>query len=278
MRNELAKLKDLKVGTARGNEGTWPSSVLHELNQRMEDGLDARRLLALADLIEPLPMAPLMRGIGKHWANGPIVAARYMDGRTPVIGYVLRESTEKGFGLVEFEEGKNTGAAGYWLTGYGLVCWGWGEQMGMAAVAGNGMVQQLQQVLTADPIWQRKFTDLTISKVTPVLIAQALRHFVQCRDATIAWGRVANEQDVAGNAPKVTPITGTTVVERPQPKAKLTGGEEWRTLMMTERYADLVTLCEKREADIQERIDKLLAEQKVWGKRRKSAAIMLDED
>ena len=273
MRNELAKLKGLKVGTARTSQESWHSDVLHKVNQQMEDGLDARRLHALADFIEGLRLAPILRT--KGWAEGPLMQTSYVHGATPVKGYLLRASGDKGLGLVEFEAGQ-TGAVGYWLSGYGVICWGWGEAMGMAAVAGNGMVNQLQQVLTAEPVWERKFSDYTITKVTTAHVAQAIRYFIECQDAVVAWGKVADEQDVAGDAPRnVTPMTGTTVRELPKPK--LTGGEQWKTLMMAERYGELVTLCEGEERKLQERIDTLLAEQKTWAKRRKSAQVMLGD-
>ena len=269
MRNELSKLADLKIGVKRTNQEAWASGELHGINPLMEDGLDRRRVHALADVIEALPvMAPLFSS--KPWTDGPIVQARFVDGRLPVKGYILRDGSSSGLGVVQFGKGQGSDAEGYYLSGYGIICWAWGMQMGMAAVAGNGLVNELQQVLTAEPVMQRELGSYTITKVTLPHIAQALRAFCETRDAKAAWQRVADthmSMPEAGEA-KIEPKA------EPAP-APLTKREHWKMLMHEERYQELIELCQEEEAALNKRIDALCADVGEWQKRRKAAEVLM---
>ena len=271
MRNELHKLADLKVGMKRTNQDNWESGAMHSINPRMENGLDTRRLLALANVIQDLPLAPL-RGTGGHdWADGPVVAARFIHGDTPVKGYILRDATERGFGLVEFESHKSSGINGYWLTGYGLCCWAWGEQMGMAAVAGNGMVAQLQAVLTAEPVWQRTFREYTISKVKPEHIAEALRRFVDCRDAVDAWRQVAAVYGGVLPVVSTPPKSPLEVKAAPEPvtvETRMTGTEVWKTRFTMGDYAGAAETARRK-------VEELETQMVDWRKKLAAAEAML---
>ena len=72
----------------------------------MEGGIDKRRLEAMADFIEGLPMAP-----DRGQAPGPVGNAKHVHGSIPCLGYVLRPGGE-GYGLVVFDADKQQGEAG----------------------------------------------------------------------------------------------------------------------------------------------------------------------
>ena len=272
MRNELSKLADLKIGVKRTNQEAWASGELHGINPLMEDGLDRRRVHALADVIEALPvMAPLFSS--KPWTDGPIVQARFVDGRLPVKGYILRDGSSSGLGVVQFGKGQGSDAEGYYLSGYGIICWAWGMQMGMAAVAGNGLVNELQQVLTAEPVMQRELGSYTITKVTLPHIAQALRAFCETRDAKAAWQRVANADMV--EHPELVPKVEAK--PEPEPKPALTRREHWKMLMHEERYQELLIHCENEAERLRKQIEALEAERHQWAKRATAAKTLMED-
>ena len=272
MNNILAdKLKDVKVRARRVNNTDWPSSVLHGTTMRMDHGLDVRRLHKLADFIAGLDrMAPIMR-TSRDWADGPVVGAKFVHGTTPVKGYVLRDGTNTGYGMVEYSRTGANVIHGYWLSGFGLICWGWGEGLGMAAVADNGLSNQLHQVLTAEPVWQRKFgEDLTITQVTCKHVAAALRHFCEDRDADIAWGKVANAQRKDGLAPEPKPEAAKVV-----PLRKTTVPERFKQLMMEDRYQEAAGVAKGQADQLERKVEELQAEMAVWRKKQASAEAML---
>ena len=285
--SSLNQLKGLRIRSTdrhADHEASWPSAVLHKVAPRMDEGLDTRRIHAMADFIEELEMAPHFRG-GVKWASGPTGGIAYISGQTPVRGYVVRDSGQSGMGVVVNDPAETH----YYLTGYGLICWGWGASSGMSSVAQNGLVDQLQDVLTARPVWDRAFPDYTISALTCPDIAQALRELVQCRDAMLAWRKVveARSAPTAGEARSVPsqgqedpePVNGAAfhVEQAPSIPKRLTKAEGWKALQMEERYEDLVALCQGEEARLQERMDALEAEMSVWRRRRKAAQVMLEE-
>ena len=102
---------------------------------------------------------------------------------------------------------------------------------GMASVAANGHVNADQDVLTAEPVRQREIPDLALAEVTGRHVADALRHFIEHRDAQKAWWLASGlkpeaQAPAAGaeQAPKVVALKG----------AALTGSERWKALMMDE--------------------------------------------
>ena len=262
-----------KVGMARTSERNWPSDRLHSISQHMEQGLDVRRLMALADVIEALPLARFNRGYG--W-----MATRMVDGRTPVEGYELRGGGPDGLGSVHFEKGK-AGALAYKLTGYGLVCWAWGQSMGMAAVADNGLVNMVHQVLTAEPVHAgvTKEDGLGLSGLTTKHVADAVRAFCALRSAKDAWLQVARECDPM----RGTPVNGTPVpkVAPPAPKVvqveeSLSAHETWKQHLVKDEWAEAQALAEKKVADVEKRIDTLRSELTTWQKRAQAAELMVD--
>ena len=266
------RLKDVKVRARRTNEADWPSSVLHGVTMRMENGLDTRRIHALADFIAELDrMAPIMR-TSRDWADGPVMSTKWIHGTTPVKGYVLRAHDENGYGMVEYSRSGVNVVHGYWLSGFGLCCWGWGERMGLSALVNPELANGLQRVMTAEPVWQRKFgEDLTITKVTCKHVAAALRHFCTDRDADIAWGKVANGQR------QVVPVNGTAKPEAAKPATlrSVTLPERWKQLQMEERYGEAVDLAKSQAKRLEAKIDEMRAEREQWLKRQASAEAMV---
>ena len=266
------RLKDVKVRARRTNEADWPSAVLHGITMRMENGLDVRRINALADFIAGLDrMAPIMR-TSRDWADGPVMAAKWIHGTTPVKGYVLRAHDENGYGMVEYSRTGVNVIHGYWLSGFGLCCWGWGERMGISALVNANFANGLHQVLTAEPVWQRKFgEDLTITQVTCKHVAAALRCFCTDRDADIAWGKVANGQR------QVEPVNGTAKreVAKPASLRQTTVPERWKQLQMEDRHEEAANLAKSQADQLGKKIDELRAEREQWLKRQASAEAMM---
>ena len=130
----------------------WPSKVLHDVSPQMgPDGLDRRRLNALADFIETLPPASRGRTVDDELNR---ITTKFVDGRTPCVEFMLLGGGSHGFGAVYFwgDAPRPEAITGYALSGYGIICWGWGTDNGMANVALNGRVNEVQRVLSADPV------------------------------------------------------------------------------------------------------------------------------
>ena len=263
---------NLRNGSADRASADWPSRVLHDIGPRMEFGLDRRRLMALADYIEGLERIAPWRPNGKDWTDGPVAVAKFVHGATPVKGFALRGG-EEGYGVVEFSGGN---ASAYWLTGYGLVCWGWGAGNGLSHVADMQRIGEVQAVLDARPVTMSKVQGLGITQVRPHHVAMAIREFLDCGNALTAWKRVAakhNGQPVGRVAPKTLgevseqvrqPVAAPPPVPpmpRTEPVApKLTDGEGWKALVMADDWAGMAEMAEKKMALYRERIDAIKAE------------------
>lgn len=240
----------------RGSEN-WPSKVLHDRGPAPKEGLDEARLVRLADFIETLEV---MDTSHPAWADGPVAVLNGLHGKQECLGYLLA-ATGHGLGAVCFREGQPDA---YYLTGYGLVCWGWGTVNGMASVAANGFQNALQDVFTAEPVRRHQIPDLTLADVTSAHVADALRKFVECRDPHRAWWHASGLQPEAAEpdpapAPKVVALPG----------AGLTGREQWKGLLLAEDYEALVTLCEGQVA-------RLEADLATWRKRLAAAQALAD--
>lgn len=187
----LERRRAMRDGGGRGSEN-WPSKVLHEVGPQMEaDGLDRRRLHALADLIETLYAAPPPRirqeVVGSNIHECP---AKYVDGRTKCEYFSLRDGGPAGLGKVYFKDSPEPqNVVGYALTGYGLICWGWGSENGMRSVALNGRVNEVSRVLAADPACNREI-DWTQGFINAGHVAMALRFFLEGMTPKEAWRKV----------------------------------------------------------------------------------------
>ena len=256
----------------------WPSAVLHGVAGAREEGLNPKRLHAMADFIETLPLAPLTGG--RSFSGCPMGTLSQVRGYTQVVGYMLSGGGGHGYGLSQHgpraHGSEKSEFLGYWLTGYGLICWGWGTTEGMSAVADNEHVNELHKVLTAEPVVDRECGDLTLTKVTTGLVAEAVREFCTTRDAQQAWRNVAGRwtpEPVNGTAAPQGVVKPQCSVEAP----KLTKGEQWKGMLQEERYEELVALCEREAEALAGRIEALKAEQRVWAKRRAAAALFIDD-
>ena len=176
------------------------SNMLHNVAPRMEpDGLDRRRLNALADFIETLPLAPRGRIADSDPEMGHL-PTKVVDGRTPCVAFRLTGGGPGGFGEVYFKGSapRPASVTGYALSGYGIICWSWGSGNGMASVALNGRANELQRVLTADPVLGSKEITWGDTVIQPPLVAMALRCFLEGMTPTEAW-------EAARNTPWIVP-------------------------------------------------------------------------
>ena len=187
----LERRRDMRNGGGRGSED-WPSKVLHEVGPQMEaDGLDRRRLHALADFIETLYAAPAPKirqeVVGSNVHECP---AKYVDGRTKCEFFSLRNGGQAGLGKVYFKDSPEPqNVVSYALTGYGLICWGWGSENGMRSVALNGRVNEVSRVLAADPALGHEM-DWTQGFINAGHVAMALRFFLEGMTPLEAWRKV----------------------------------------------------------------------------------------
>ena len=206
----------------------WPSRVLHDVSPQMEpDGLDRRRLNELADYIETLPLAPRGR-IADSDPEIDRVSTKLVDGRTPCVEFMLLGGGSHGFGDVYFKGSAPRPAAvtGYALSGYGIVCWGWGTDNGMANVALNGRVNEVQRVLSADPVLGSRQISWGGEQILPQHVAQALRFFLDGMTPTEAW-------EATRNKPWVVPPKELRE-PKPEPEPELDtkpGGIDWNASM-----------------------------------------------
>lgn len=251
-------------GGADRARGGWPSEVLHGIGASMDQGLDRRRLSKLADFIEGIELMPEWAGE----APGPVGDARHVDGRIECLGYVLRAGGA-GFGTVLFHSDRQHGSPqGYYLSGYGLICWGWGESMGMNAVAEVGNANKVQDLLTAEPVRRGEVPGFRLGDVTTAHVADAIRRFVESEEPGRAWYMAS------GMKPRI-PIESAApapaaVVPEPGPEASLTSGEQWKALLIAERFDELRALCEAKIGEAESVVEK-------W-QRRLAAAKALEGD
>lgn len=270
IREDQQRALNRRSGSADRASEDWPSRVLHDRGPVPKEGLDEARLARLADFIETLEVMDTSQ---PQWALGPVGDITIPDSRTEVLGYLLT-SGGHGYGAVCFQEDSNR--PGYYMTGYGLVCWGWGTTNGMASVAANGHVNALQDVLTAEPVRTRQIPDLTVEQVTGAHVADALRQFIDCRDAHRAWWLASGLKPGAEAEP--APVKEPPLA-RQEPEAKvvslpgtgLTGNERWKHLVVSEEYEALRELCEGQVA-------RLEGELATWRKRLAAAKALIGGD
>ena len=247
----------------------WPSDVLHDVgprtSQRGMGRIDTRRLLALADYIEGLPMKPYGKPSWRSWATpgcSNLVTTKYVDGQTPVVGYALT-GKHAGYGLVELHNHSGSTLCKYWLTGYGLICWAWGSDLGMAnVVEGERLKTQLQAVLTADPVSKGDVRGMHSAEVTAAMVAKALRGFAHGKDAVDAWTEVVGAHMAAKAAEQPEP-TRYIPVAWPEPVAetpKVTQVEEWKRLLMDEDGEAMLAMAGRELAKVEARRDSLDAD------------------
>ena len=288
----------MRKGVAERGVTSWPSAVLHEIGPSMDGRIDKRRLAAMADFIEGLDMVP-DRG---DPAPGPLGTAAGVDGRYPCLGYVLRPGGE-GYGTVCFHPYKNdeerrSDPKGYYLTGYGLCCWAWGKGNGINAVATVEASSQLQHVFIAEPIRAGLVSGFTLGDVTPRHVADAIRQFIACEDATRAWFMASGlkvgavEEEAAEPEP---PASEPPASEPPKPvpvreATTLTLGDTWKGLLVADRFGELSALCDRRVGELESERDRLEAERDrieeersrvradlaKWRKRQKAAAALAE--
>ena len=270
----LAQLATLRrVGRTHGNRGSddFPSKVLHEVPKVFEDGLAVRRLEALADFIGGLP---------QFSGRVKTIVANRVHSECEIAGFVLRAGGN-GYGIVHFTgdrtDPKQEVLAYY--TGWGIICWGWGAYQGMSAVAENGMMGPLQDVLTAEPL-RRENLGMSFSSAGPADVADALREFVKCRDAKEAWRKVAAWKRAGEDRPAPAAVAAPAPVSvLPTPKApkvaqvlagSLTGREKWKGLLASEDYEGMYELAAKQVQSLEEEL-------KVWRRRLAVAEAGRDE-
>lgn len=286
MRAQLASVvKDMPSREVyrRTKEG-WGSSKLHDIGPKMSGGLAVRRLRAMADFLEEVDfVAPTVRVKGRDWAPGPVANIGLVNGQHECRGYMLTAGGD-GLGMSCFP---STGDARfYYLTGYGIACWAWGQTNGMAALCEREHTGLLDEVLTADPVRRHLIDGLEANNVRGGHVAAAIRYFLNeyktdgGQVALNAWRHAAGitlppREEPQGEDTPQEPVQDA--VEAPLAPVA-TESEEWKGLMLNERYSELVALCEGKEAKLQGLIDDLLARQRVWSKRRRSAQVMLDEE
>lgn len=267
MQEDRQQMLNRRNGDAAHASHNWPSRILHEVPQAFEEGLATARLKRLADLIETLGVMDQSR---PGWAAGKVGILGSVHGRNEVLGYLL-QSGGQGYGAVCFREGQPDA---YYLTGYGLVCWGWGKGQSMASVAANGHQNALQDVLTAEPVRKQQIPDLFLGDVTGRHVADALRQFVVCRDPHRAWWKASGLAPEAAPAPVLVPTM--TPVPAPEPKVValpgtgLTGNERWRAMMADEDVEGLLALCT-------EQVERLEGELATWRRRLAAAKALAGE-
>ena len=268
----MAVMHLARNGNADRARAGWPSAVLHGVGAAMDRGLDRRRLAALADFIEGLEMMPEWGGE----APGPLGDARFVDGQIECLGFVLRAGGA-GYGTVLFHGDRQSDSPkGYYLSGYGLVCWGWGTTVGMNAVADTGYVNKVQAVLTAEPVRNGEVPGFRLHEVTTAHVADAIRQFIESEEPGSAWYMAAgmkreipNPIEPAGPAPATVEASAT---EEPAPAdSGLTSNEQWKALLIDERFDELRALCEGRIRDFDTRIRESETARALW--RRRLAAV-----
>ena len=258
----------------RKSDPSWPSAVLHDLGPKMANGIDRRRILGLAELVEQVGYVVPKMSMGMKWAGGPVkmLSLHQVDGRCEYMGYML-DAGGDGLGCECFADGRRM----LYLTGYGMACWAWGRTNGMAALADGTFQQELEDVLIAKPVKKGFVSGLHVAGVTAFHVAQAMRYFAghHEQDDVVyrAWehaAEVAVERDRKMRREEKVREAQAQVGLTEVSEAPVSGGADpdaqWRVLLSQERYADAVTLCE----------DQLEALAK-WQKRLKVARAGLDE-
>ena len=242
----------LRAGANGGRVRGWPSDTLHAVAPRMEpDGLDHRRLQAIAEFIGALPMDD-----GASPDGHRTVTARHVYGQNECTHYAL-DAGGDGLGYVEFDRMENGAVVGLRLTGYGIACWAFGQDAGMSAVARDNRVSAVQTVLTAAPVPPE-----ARRHVTPAHVAGALARFVECLDPEQAWQDALDKPDGNGIDAPVEPNAdaGTDAPEGdPEPVAPSVDDLEAAVTAARRRVTELTAETEQAKADLAAALDALRA-------------------
>ena len=259
----------------RNSNPSWASTVLHDVGPRMEAGVDKRRLKKLADFIEGITlMAPFRRAQqDRNWAPAPTYMLKMVNGQHACTGYML-ECGGDGIGCKYAVDGTLYQV----LTGYGIICWGWGMSNGYRAVVENQYAHDLHQVLSAEPVTRGFVLGAPVSGIHPKHVAQALRYFINCHErkdvATEAWEhalKVIKPEEVEGlvnAAPKVE-ARPEPKAPAPKPMAATTGKEAYRAMMNREDFEGASEMAWKKVHDLE-------ASLKLWKRMAASADAMID--
>ena len=240
----------LRAGANGGRVRGWPSDTLHAVAPRMEpDGLDHRRLLAIAEFIGALLMDD-----GTSPDGHRKVTARHVYGQNECTHYAL-DAGGDGLGYVEFDRMENGAVVGLRLTGYGIACWAFGQDAGMSAVAQDNRVSAVQAVLTAAPVPPE-----ARRHVTPAHVAGALVRFVECLDPEQAWQDALDKPGEDGNAGEPDADAGTdTPAGAPEPAAPSVDELEAAVTAARRGLAELTANTEQAKADLAAALDALRA-------------------
>ena len=267
----------------RKTKDGWASAKLHDIGPRMKHGIDERRIRGLAAFIDGLDfIAPMRRTTPaeKNWAPGPVKNIEQVYGQNDCAGYMC-QSGGQGMGVECYIEG----ARKYYLTGYGITCWAWGQTNGMAALAEGGFQEDLYKVLSALPIARQSVQDLDAKDLRPQHVAAALLYYVSHHEdddvVNDAWVH-ASKVVAPWEAPKAKPIAKDTPLvagpAAPNGKvASLTQVESWKRLVMMDDYEGMSHMASLEVAKLQSQIDKLMEQRDTWKKRRTMAQSLMEE-
>lgn len=187
------------------------SRILHDVPSNINaDGLDVTRITKLAEFIRTL------RLIRKEY---PYSEYKYVDKYNVNPDSYVLHTKNHGLGIFRFEEGEGKKLEFAALTGYGLMCWGWGYDKGMANVCTNKHINQIQRVLTATPILgfdEERIISERIELDTN-LIAEALLEYIESKDAATAW-RIVVDRYHAGQITPFEPATEKSENIKHQPE------------------------------------------------------------
>ena len=251
----------------------WPSARLHDVaSKKAGKPIDERRLLTMAGFIEGLgEMAPT-HSANKHWAPGPLVNLKQVQGSRPVLGYALTGGGDRGIGMECIRsDGKGTQ---YYLTGFGVMCWAWGQSNGLESCADFEMHTALDNVLTAEPVRRHRVhgaLDLDLNTINTMHVAAAIRYFVErYKEADVdvkAWEHALATVRLPDPAPKAAASEQPAEVVPMPAKVSYAPDARFRVLMSQERLEDAKALCEE-----------VLAGFKTWQRRLRMVEAGLEED
>lgn len=202
------------------------------------DGLNRGRLRALADAIEGLPASDWPEGDGL----GPVGTMNFVRQAEPPTHFTLRAGGQ-GLGVLRFAGAGEAEIVARAVTGYGLVCWAFGKYAGLGAVASDGRVREVEQVLNAAPVIDGKCG--VRLRIGPRHVAEAVRAYCRCVDPEKAWREVVGAHAQARPAepePEPAPEPKRPAPAEPAPDAR------WRVLLSQERWAEAAALAEEQVA------------------------------
>ena len=247
-----------------------PSKVLHDVEGKMDDdGIDRGRLIQLAHVIEGLP-SPLRRDPGMFTS----ALMSFVRRELVPTHYMVRGGGGNGMGMTVYQGAKVKEVC---LTGYGLICWGWGMRQGTkAVVATPKRAAELHAVLTAEPVVCR---DVDFGRrVAPKDVARALCHWMDGATPGEAYRKVRDHEQSKtrddwdyGGAGVVLPGSRTHQVVQPKPEPELVpepeeveqalatavAQEDESTEDRLARARDDVEACKEMLADAEARVAEL---------------------